>query len=193
MNRFHKIVAPAIIATLATFSVASAQTMNTATMAPGSMQNMRGECQSGHNIAHVRRRLDGTIDRLQHDQHDYQGHRVTAIGDLQQARQELLQAEQMEQSTQPTAPNPNQQNCYKAGGSTGGSDKNWGERNQQASNSNLARVRHSIERMIDQLQRDNHDYGGHRVAAITDLQRARAELEQARDVAPGMTPTPRPY
>ncbi len=184
MNRIHKFMAPAIIATLAaSFSgIASAQVMNGATAAPG--MQMRNDCGSGHNIGHVRRRLDGTIDRLQHDQHDYQGHRVTAIGDLQAARTELAAAEQSA-----VTGSHDSAGCFKAGGPSGGSDRNWGKRGQGRSNSNLMIVRHNIERMIDELQRDQRDYGGHRVTAISDMQRARAELEQARDDAPG---TPRP-
>lgn len=183
MIRIHKLMAPALVAALAaSFSgVAFAQVVAPAT--PSATQHLRGDCQSGHNIGHVRRRLDGTIDRLQHDQHDYQGHKVTAVADLQAARQELLAAEQSAETT-----SHDSAGCFKAGGPTGGSDKNWGLRGQGRSNSNLMRVRHSVETMIDTLQRDDRDYGGHRVTAIADLQKARAELEAARDDGP----TPKP-
>lgn len=184
MNRLHKLMTPALLAVLASSATGMASAQQTMT-APTGMPGMRTDCRSGHSIGHVRRHLDGTIDRLQHDRHDYQGHRVAAIADLQQARTELLAAEQFSVNT-----THDSAGCFKAGGPTGGSDQNWGMRGQQGSNTNLMRVRHSIEVMIDNLQRDQRDYGGHRVAAIADLQRARAELEQARDVAPGMTPRP---
>jgi len=44
------------------------------------------------------------------------------------------------------------------------------------SDRNLLVVRGHIERIIDVLQRDNHDYGGHRVAAIGLLQQARQDI-----------------
>lgn len=50
--------------------------------------------------------------------------------------------------------------------------------NQYGSNHNLLWVRSRLEGLIDQLQRDRHDYDGHRVAAIADLQQARAQLDQ---------------
>jgi hypothetical protein len=52
----------------------------------------RGERGSAKNLMHSRRRLEGVIDQLQRDRHDYGGHRVAAIGDLQQAREQLDEA-----------------------------------------------------------------------------------------------------
>jgi hypothetical protein len=52
-------------------------------------------------------------------------------------------------------------------------------RPDRASDRNLWVVRAQIEREIDQLNRDDREYGGHRVAAIRDLQAARNELLQA--------------
>jgi hypothetical protein len=51
-------------------------------------------------------------------------------------------------------------------------------RSNRGSDQNLRREIHRLEGVIDMLQRDRHDYGGHRVAAIADLQRAREQLEQ---------------
>lgn len=129
-----------------------------------------GDCASSQNLWHVHRRLDGAIDQLQHDQRDYGGHRVAAINDLQNARNEIVAAEQSDRDDL---------HCARAGGSTGGSDANWGRRGQGNSNRNLMGVRRWVENMVDQLQRDNHDYGGHRVNAINDMQAARNELVQA--------------
>ncbi len=47
------------------------------------------------------------------------------------------------------------------------------------SDRNLRGVRRRLEGLIDQLQRDQSDYGGHRVKAIADLQQARAEIVAA--------------
>jgi hypothetical protein len=52
----------------------------------------RGEYSSNYNIRQVRQRLEGMIDQLQHDQRDYNGHRIFAIQYLQKARTQLDQA-----------------------------------------------------------------------------------------------------
>jgi hypothetical protein len=52
----------------------------------------RSERGSAQNLMHARRRLEGIVDQLQRDRHDYGGHRVAAIGDLQQAREQLDEA-----------------------------------------------------------------------------------------------------
>ncbi len=44
---------------------------------------------------------------------------------------------------------------------------------------NLRRVRAALEHLIDELQRDQHDFGGYRVRAIAAMQQARADLDQA--------------
>lgn len=130
-----------------------------------------GDCRSDQNLMHVHRRLDGAIDQLSHDRSDYGGHRVSAINDLQNARNELVAAEQYAINTDHDNPS-----CFRAGGPTGGSDYNWGDRGQGNSNRNLLGVRRWVENMIDQLQRDQRDYGGHRVNALNDLRQARNEL-----------------
>lgn len=63
------------------------------TMAPN-RKWQRGEFRSNRNIRMIRKHLEHVIDELQHDQHDYGGHRVRALDLLNQARQELLLAEQ---------------------------------------------------------------------------------------------------
>lgn len=62
------------------------------TMKPRSMR--RNGAMSNRNIREIRKHLEHVIDELQHDQHDYAGHRVKALDLLNQARQELLLAEQ---------------------------------------------------------------------------------------------------
>ena len=52
---------------------------------------------------------------------------------------------------------------------------------QHASNRNIWRVRHQLERDINQLQHDDRDYGGHRVAAIERFNVAHNELLQAEE------------
>ena len=154
--------------------VAMAQT---APMAPNAM-NMRGDCGSAHNLAKIHRRLDGAIDRLNHDQKDYAGHRVAAIQSLTAARQEIMAAEDYSKAHEAQG-----SHCFNTDVKTGGGDKDWGMRNQGESNESVMNVRRWVEKMIDQLQRDQHDYDGHRVAAIRDMQQARTDLlaaERAR-------------
>src|SRR5579862_3567 len=121
MNRLHQIGAAALILFLGAGSVAQA----------------RNDCASNSNLGYVHHRLDGAIDQLQHDQRDYAGHRVAAISDLQNARNELVAAEQSDPG------------CYRAGGPTGGSDVNWGLRGQGGSNRDVWYVRSWVENMID--------------------------------------------
>lgn len=50
-------------------------------------------------------------------------------------------------------------------------------RGGRRSDQNLARVRHHLEKAIDELQHDQHDYCGHRERSIDLLQQARTEIE----------------
>lgn len=52
-------------------------------------------------------------------------------------------------------------------------------RGEYGSARNLIGVRRRLEVLIDQLQRDQRDYGGHRVSAVADMQQARAQLDEA--------------
>lgn len=57
------------------------------------------------------------------------------------------------------------------------------DRGQYGSNQNMWSVRGHVDAMIDQLQHDDRDYGGHRAAAINDLQAARHEIVDAEQFA----------
>ena len=52
-------------------------------------------------------------------------------------------------------------------------------RPQHASNRNLHRVREMLGRLIEQLDHDDHDYGGYRVKAIEDMRHAHQSLDAA--------------
>lgn len=52
-------------------------------------------------------------------------------------------------------------------------------RGEWGSAASLYGVRTHLGSLIGQLDHDNQDYGGHRVAAISDMQRAEAQLTQA--------------
>jgi hypothetical protein len=59
------------------------------------------------------------------------------------------------------------------------------QRNEQHSNENIRRVRRHLEKVIDELQHDNHDYGGHRVQALQLLEQARQQLLDAEQAGAG--------
>lgn len=52
-------------------------------------------------------------------------------------------------------------------------------RGEVGSARNIVEVRRALERLIDQLQHDQHDFGGYRVRAIEDMRRARQNLTAA--------------
>ncbi|MDQ2993092.1 MAG: hypothetical protein M3R30_09785 [Candidatus Eremiobacteraeota bacterium] len=54
-------------------------------------------------------------------------------------------------------------------------------RGERGSAHDLLAERTRIETVIDHLQRDRHDYGGHRETALDLLQRSRAEIQAAID------------
>lgn len=119
------------------------------------------DCWSNGNLAQVNLRLDGAIDQLDGDRRIYGGHKAEAIRDLQNARNELAAAKAWAISNDHENPA-----CFAA-------------RNEGPRQGSLRRVRRSLETMIDQLQRDQHDYDGHRVRAIADMQAARSQLDAA--------------
>ncbi len=72
----------------ATLAAAGAALAQTAPPPPPT----RGEIGSARNLRTIRVRLEHLIDELQRDQHDYDGWRVKAIAQMQQARTDLIQA-----------------------------------------------------------------------------------------------------
>ena len=122
---------------------------------------------SDANLRWARMRVERDIDMLQRDNRDYDGHREKAIDDLQASRRQLLLAlgydashDYMAQGIARTLDVRNNNDC-------------------NGSDANLRYVRRDIENVIDALQRDNTDYGGHRVAAIADAQNARTQIVEA--------------
>jgi hypothetical protein len=83
------IVLTAALGATALGTVASAQQLPAANPNPYHLRSDRG---SDRNIRSEMRRLEGVIDALQRDRHDYGGHREQAIDLLQRARQQLDEA-----------------------------------------------------------------------------------------------------
>lgn len=120
--------------------------------------------QSDNNLRYARARVERDIDMLQRDQHDYNGYRVRALDSLQDAGNQLqiaLAYDRIHDYSPAAAPIVGE-----AYGSNG-------------SDRNLANVRSDVEQVVDMLQRDNTDYGGHRIDAIGFLQQSREQLSDA--------------
>ena len=115
----------------------------------------RGQKASNQNIDFTRKYLERAIDMLSHDAPDYGGYRLKAIAALQAARQQLIQAMQY-------------RDAHRGQESPG-----------TASDENLRYSRLYLERAVDMLQHDKHDYSGHRAAAIADITSAQADLTAA--------------
>lgn len=126
---------------------------------------------SDQNLRYTRAYIDRSLDMLSHDQSDYGGHRVAAIGDLNTAKVDLTSALQFDSNPDdkviPTNVRPED------------ADIAAFVRGQAASNENLEHTRTIVERSIAMLQNDAHDYGGYRVKAIAALGSARDQLTDA--------------
>lgn len=116
--------------------------------------------------------LERAIDQLQHDQEDYGGHRAAAVTDLMQARGFIAQALTWDRAHENFSARP----AASQSEMSGGESKNEFERNQAQSNRNLLDVRKHVERALDHLQRDSHDYGGYRAKAVERLAAADREI-----------------
>lgn len=117
--------------------------------------------QSDNNLRWARAHVERDIDMLQRDQRDYGGHRVKAIEDFQSARTQLTLGLTYDGSHDYSIPMPVVPNFAVS---------------NNRSDANLLYVRADVEHVLDVLQRDNTDYGGHRVAAIALLQQGRQQI-----------------
>lgn len=129
----------------------------------------RGGTSSDRNLRRVYRGVERVIDNLQRDNKDYNGHRVAAINDLRQAREALKDALQFDRSKELPTPPP-----YRTQ-STSANPNNVPNRSDR----NLRKMIRVLERDVDMLQHDQHDYNGNRVKAINYIQQGRDELKAA--------------
>jgi hypothetical protein len=125
---------------------------------------------SDANMRYASNYIERANDYLANDQHDYGGHRVSAMTDISRARADIAAALAFDRSHPVAHPLINQASPV---------DEAAFVRSQQGSNNNLIYVRHYLERAIDMMQRDNTDYGGYRVKAIADTQAARDQIVAA--------------
>jgi hypothetical protein len=127
--------------------------------------------QSNRNLYYVSQQIENAVDQLQGDSHDYGGHRVDAMNDLNAARNDLASAlsywrghgspRSIEEAVnRVTAPFPSSMNQYE-------------------SNQNLRAVRIDIDSAINALNGDATDYGGYKEQAIDNMQAARSQIDAA--------------
>jgi len=113
--------------------------------------------------------LQATKKMLQSADHDYGGHRVAAIREINAAEQQLRLALRSQHRGRPP------------GGKTGklGAGAGRGREPQAISNLQLADAIVILEQTRLLLQNADHDYGGHRAAAVRDLGGAVEQLKIA--------------
>jgi hypothetical protein len=122
-----------------------------------------------HEALHV---LQVTKKTLEGADHDYGGHRVASIKAIGAAQHQLKLALQTQTKT------------GKAGGKTGGKAVRPGKGGKQPepqdiSNLQLAEAIPILQRTRTFLEKADHDYGGHRAAAVRDLGGAIQQLKLA--------------
>jgi hypothetical protein len=127
----------------------------------------RGPVGSDDNLRYSRAYVEQAVDMLSHDRSDYNGHRVAAMNDIQAARADLTTALRYD--------NNREDYTLPAVQLSGVANQDW-KRGQYGSNQNLEYTRQYVEKAIDMLQHDRHDYDGYRAKAVGELQAAREQL-----------------
>jgi hypothetical protein len=131
---------------------------------------------SDDNLRFSRLYLNRAVDMLQHDARDYAGHRVAAITDIQRAQADLTSA--LEHDS-----NRDRDQVLPTRAAPGDEDLDtFFTRGDFKSDQNISFVSRYVERTIDMLQKDQHDYAGFRAKAVSDLVAARQELSAALSV-----------
>lgn len=128
------------------------------------------QARSDSNMRWALRQIERNIDMLENDRGDFGGFRVKAISQFQQARQQIILGLRFDNGREDLPP--------PAGFVRPDKDMVF-VRSDCASDANLNVVRRNVERIIDVLQRDLPDFGGHRVKAISLLQQGRESLKDA--------------
>ena len=123
-----------------------------------------------HEALHV---LQVTKKTLEGANHDYGGHRVEAIKAIGAAEHQLKRA--LQTQAKPGKPGG------KTGGKPGRPGKGGGKQPepQNISNLQLAEAIPILQRTRTLLEKADHDYGGHRAAAVRDLGAAVHQLKLA--------------
>lgn len=141
--------------------------------AHGNGGGVMGGGASDDNIRYSRLYLDRAVDMLQHDAHDYAGHRAAAVTDIQHAQADLASAlahdaDRDRDSVLPAHAAPGDEDL-----------ESFYTRRNFNSDQNISYVSRYVERAIDMLQKDQHDYAGFRAKAVDELVAARQQLSLA--------------
>lgn len=128
---------------------------------------------SNYSVSQVIADIGPAIPTLQHDQEDYGGHRVRAIGHLRAAERQLEDSLSFAQAHAYPLP----------AGSSHVDYPSWERTNQAASDENIRLVQQHSTAWINQLEGDGLDYGGHRLKAINAIRAAQTELGLAIEYA----------
>jgi hypothetical protein len=123
---------------------------------------------SDHQLREALHILHSVKKTLEMADHDYGGHRAAAVRDISAAAHQLkLALEHVHKNKKPGTGKPG----------TGKGNPN--REPQVLSDKQLADAIPTLNATIALLQKADHDYGGHRAKAVTDLQAAIKQLEKA--------------
>jgi hypothetical protein len=125
---------------------------------------------SNHQLEQTLRLLQAVNGTLKTADHDYGGHRLNGVKDSEAAMAQLGRALASQHDAQKL---PKGWKGSESGG------KNWHPESQKLSNAQLAASIPVFQKAIQNLEKANHDYGGHRVKAIADLKTTMAQIETA--------------
>jgi hypothetical protein len=185
---FHEGVHVRPVVILATAALA-ALTLATATLQPifaaappPVAPNGAALTQSNQTLDAMAARINQDIHALDGDDSDYGGHRIAAIARMQVAHREIAAAEQyaIAHGRGAGAANP---------GGAAPMEGTGVQRQQGQSDANIEAVKNDLQVVLNQVNADSQDYGGHRVNAARALEDAIADLGKAleyrRTHAPG--------
>ena len=126
---------------------------------------------SNHQLAEARHLLQSIKLTLEKADHDYGGHRANAIRDINKAEKQLHEAIQ---STHKKNSNPGPKK-----GGTGTGKGTAPAEPQKLSDAQLAAAVPQLNAVVQFLNKADHDYGGHRANAVTDVKAAVVQIEKA--------------
>ena len=136
-------------------------------------QTAAQQAQSNQSLDQIAARINQDISALNGDDTDYGGHRIAAIKQMQIAHNQIQAAEQYAAThgKGANAANPGSAVAMAGGGV---------RRQQGQSDQNIAAVKTDLQAVLNQLNADSADYGGHKGNAATALGNAITELGKAQ-------------
>lgn len=117
--------------------------------------------------------IEKAHDILGHALPIYHGHRVAAMQDCRDAEKEIAQGLRFDRR--------NDNNSAGAKVQDNESSEKYSKEQIQRSNAMLRKAAEILQHAKGDLQKGSNDYGGHRVAAIKEVDSALAQIKQALD------------